>query len=209
MSAEAVNRFRDSMVMNYDRWHDGEGFDLAALREMSPEELATIRTILRSSDRTWRELEALAVIDELRGTDDVRDSLDAPPADGNRIKAADLLFEQKKLSKTEYEEIICRAIRALTTHDSATTRILLCAQGLPTEAVKQALLWASWNRTDAAFHCAARLIYLCGKSESPISFEHRPLLFDLQPNNSSFTRQAAFEKLCSLIGMELDTDQPY
>ncbi|MDB5325827.1 MAG: hypothetical protein JWM57_1396 [Phycisphaerales bacterium] len=209
MSAEAVKRFYDSMPMNFDRWHDGTGFDLDALRDMTPEELAAVRVTLKSGRRTWRELEALAAIDSLTGTDEVRHALDKDDSPENQIKAANLLFESDKLDQADYEARLCQSIRRLGTHDAITTRVLLYAQGLPTDAVKQALLWASWNRTDAAFHSAALLIYLCGKSEDQLSFEHRPLLFDLQPSNSSLTRQAAFEKLCRLTGLELDTSQPY
>lgn len=208
MSAEAVKRFRDSMVLDYDAWRDGTGYDLAALRQMSPGELAETKTLLKGRDSSWRELDALAVIDELTGGREIEAELESPDL-GPRIKAANLLFENGKLAQADYETRLCRAVRELTSHEPVCTRVLLYCQGLPTENVKQALLWASWNRTDAAFHCAALLIYLCGKSQSPISFEHRPLLFDLQPNNSHFTRQAAFDRLCVLVGMELDTDQPY
>ena len=35
----AVRRFERSMVMDYEKWHDGTGYDLEALKEATPDEL--------------------------------------------------------------------------------------------------------------------------------------------------------------------------
>ena len=39
-ASSAVERFRESMAMNYERWHDGIGYDLEILKTATPEELA-------------------------------------------------------------------------------------------------------------------------------------------------------------------------
>lgn len=57
----AYERFRASMTIGLDAWRDGTGYDLAALREMTAEELKSVRTVLQSRD-DWRDAEALAAI---------------------------------------------------------------------------------------------------------------------------------------------------
>ncbi len=41
-----LRRFEQSMIMDYEKWHDGIGYDLNALREASPSERETIEKIL-------------------------------------------------------------------------------------------------------------------------------------------------------------------
>ena len=107
----------------------------------------------------------------------------------------------------EFEALLCDEIRKLNGSGDGSIRVLLEAEAMPTEKVKQALLWSSWNSTDDSQSCAARLLYLCGKAEDQLAWAHRPLLFKLQPNNSHFARKEAFDTLCAMCGMELDTSQ--
>ena len=81
------------------------------------------------------------------------------------------------------------------------------AEDHPTPAVKQALLWASWNRTECAPHCAGVVCYLAGVAREPFDWSLRPLFLRLGPHNSYFERKAAFDELCKLVAMELDTSQ--
>lgn len=57
----AFERFRASMIIGLDAWRDGTGYDLAALREMTAEELQSARVLLQSRN-DWRDAEALAAI---------------------------------------------------------------------------------------------------------------------------------------------------
>ncbi|MCB1123457.1 MAG: hypothetical protein KJT03_18030, partial [Verrucomicrobiae bacterium] len=56
-------RFKASMVMDFERWHDGIGYDLELLKSASPEELAEIEAILLAQPvDDWRDVEALAAL---------------------------------------------------------------------------------------------------------------------------------------------------
>lgn len=58
----AYQRFIASMAMDVDTWRDGIGYDLDALRELTPDERESIRAMLKG--RTdWRDAEALAALD--------------------------------------------------------------------------------------------------------------------------------------------------
>ncbi|MBC7783270.1 MAG: hypothetical protein H7144_05470, partial [Burkholderiales bacterium] len=192
MADGAYKRFIDSMVMDFDKWHDGIGFDLSALKEMSPDDLKTIVTVLLGRDQTWREIEALAAIGDERARQSVRKSADDPESPDNRLVAMEELHRAGEMP--DIEQRLCREIRKLAGDGAGLTKALLMAQRYPTDQVKQALLWSTWNSTTASLHCAATLLYLCGVAKDQLGFEHRPLLFDLTPNNNHFTRQAAFDK---------------
>lgn len=47
--------------MSFDRWHDGEGYDLAAIDEMTPEERASLAQLLQNRS-DWRDVRALAYL---------------------------------------------------------------------------------------------------------------------------------------------------
>lgn len=207
MSAEAVKRFRDSMVMDFDMWHDGEGFDLSAIDDMTVQERKDLAALLRSGQKTWRELEALAALDLEDVATIIEDTSRTDASADNRMTAAAALHERGRMSRDDFEAKVCDEIRKLDKPGDGSVRILLEAQSLASVKVKQALLWSSWNRTEMSMLCAALVLYLCGKAEDPLAWSHREWLFDLQPNNSYFTRKKAFDKVCGLIGMELDTSQ--
>lgn len=55
-------RFERSMVMDFDKWHDGTGYDLRALHEASAEERAEIEAVLRHAPKVLSEDERGAVL---------------------------------------------------------------------------------------------------------------------------------------------------
>src|SRR5262249_46830232 len=56
---DAASRFLSSMVMTFDMWHDGIGYDLDALAEVQPSSLAAIETaLINHKPRDWRDIEA-------------------------------------------------------------------------------------------------------------------------------------------------------
>jgi len=211
-SKPAYDRFVDSMVMDYDKWHDGIGYDLAALREMSPDDRASVSQTLRIREQTWRELEALAVLAELdagpaqpsQSRQAIEASLKDDKAD-TRLAAAELLRQQGRMK--DFDQFLAREIRNLNRIEQGLTRALLLAEQYPSETVKQALLYASWNRTECATHCAALLCYLAGVATSPFDWSLRPLFLRLGPNNSYFERKAAFDELSEKVNMTLDESQ--
>ncbi len=207
MSAEAVKRFRDSMVMDFDMWHDGNGFDLSAIDDMTAEERRDLAYELNAGEKTWRELEALAALDMEDVDTIIEETSKMSESSNNRITAAAALHDRGKMKNEAFEELLCNEIRKLAGKGDGSIKVLLEAEAMPTEKVKQALLWSSWNSTDDSMSCAARLLYLRGKAEDQLAWSHREWLFDIQPTNSYFTRKRAFDKLCELCGMTLDESQ--
>jgi hypothetical protein len=69
----ALDRFRESMRIDYERWHDGIGYDLDALRAMSPLARSVIETSL-TPPGGWRDVEALAELDTVTAADTLREA---------------------------------------------------------------------------------------------------------------------------------------
>ena len=61
--ASPYERFRRSMDIGFEEWHDGIGYDLDALAEATPEDRTAIETLLvPRAGNDWRDVEALAAL---------------------------------------------------------------------------------------------------------------------------------------------------
>ncbi|HEX8339280.1 MAG TPA: hypothetical protein VF624_00075 [Tepidisphaeraceae bacterium] len=223
----AYERFRQSQVPCFDQWHDGTGFDQAAIAEMTPAERVTVRRQLAGVQATWREIEALEVLrdhaaahpeengvepagHELtpRGGEAVRqiDRATARAAASGerdtRLAAAETLHRQGKLP--EMDKVIAREISDnMETVADGCVRALRLAEAFPTPAVKQALLYASNFRNETAMHCAALLCYLCGKAKEPFDWSMRPFFLKFHADSNSLTRGEAMAELQAMTGLTL------
>jgi len=75
----AVQQFRRSMAIDHRKWHDGEGYDIGAIRSAAPEDRAQIEAILvERGVRDWRDVEALAAVGSPRAQAVLRDALRSP-----------------------------------------------------------------------------------------------------------------------------------
>ena len=59
-----MSRFIESMKIDYEKWHDGIGYDLKALAEANREEGEKIeRILINRNPLDWRDIQALAILD--------------------------------------------------------------------------------------------------------------------------------------------------
>jgi len=117
-----------------------------------------------------------------------------------RLAASEALHSRGRLP--DLEPALIRELRMLNRPEDGLFRILRLAEAHPTPAVRQALLWASWNQTDCAPECARLLLKLTGGPDAVAAFS--PTLPKLGLHNSYFDRKAAFDALCQRLGMTLD-----
>jgi hypothetical protein len=120
-----------------------------------------------------------------------------------RLAAAEALHSQQRLD--DIDVFLAGQIRKLHRLDDGLERALRLAGAFPTDAVKQALLWASCNATVCAPHCAATLLRLCEEQE-PFGDGVQQMLQKLDRHNSSFDRADAMAQLCARVSMTLDDD---
>jgi hypothetical protein len=171
--SDAYQRFLDSTVMNYEKWHDGEGYDLAVLDELTEAERQKAEALMLGRIIEWREIEVLERLNSAKSWEAIRDTYEHARESDTRLAAAVALERAGKLDRP-IDEVIAQAIMKLRTIEGGLTRALLLAEEHPTVLVKHALLHASEIKSEAAMHCAALLCFLCGKAKEPFDWELRP-----------------------------------
>jgi hypothetical protein len=153
---------------------------------------------------TWRDVEALAAINSPKS----RAAVDAASKDylsiDTRLAAAEVMNREGRLP--DLDTFLAREIRQLSNPSMGLQRAIEMARRHPSETVKQALLWASYNTTECAPHCAGLLLTLTGAAKEPFDEKLKQMLQKLDLHNSYFDRKAAFDELCGLVKMELNYD---
>jgi hypothetical protein len=201
MSSDAYSRFVASLELDYDRSHDGDGYDLDALAHIDKSERGDAVHLLADRDVTWREIEALETIDIPPAFMAIKRVLRDSDSINTRLAAAEALDNLGKLEQP-IDVVLAREVRNLDAVHDGCTRALLLAEQHPTDDVKQALLAASHGRTESAMHCAGVLCYLAGVGKEPFDWDLRPLFLRLGPDEPEADREAAFRELCTLVKME-------
>ena len=103
-----------------------------------------------------------------------------------------------------FEATLAREIRHLYRPDDGLERAMALAAAHPTETIRQALLWASYNATLCAQRCARQLLVITGAATEPFDADLDAVLSKLGRYASHFEREAAFTELSRRVGMVLD-----
>ena len=188
MPTPEFQRFLDSMVIGYVQWHDGDGYNLEALAALAAEELVSAETVLIThlvNNADWRDIEALAAL----GTAGAITAIKAATKHSNReVRNLALEIMSATVSEqtgTELEDEIVRAVEK---------GALDLAKSHPTPRVKRALLdCARLGDSTTRVNAAALLMYLCGKSEEPFDWNHRPFFLRFQTDDNQELRAAWME----------------
>ncbi len=106
-----------------------------------------------------------------------------------------------------FEVVLAREIRRLYGPEDGLDRALRLAASHPTETIRQALLWASYNATLCAQRCAGLLLVLTGAATEPFDADVQSMLGKLGKHTSDFARSDGFADLCKRVGMVLDQSQ--
>ena len=198
----ALRRFVSSIVPVWKQWADGQRYDAAALKEISVPQRDQAVSLLTDRDITWREVEALAAIDTPQARAAVAAAAQHHLSIDTRLAAAAVMHQQGRLA--EVDKFVARQLHLLDRPANGMARALAMAERYPSEVVKQALLWASYNSTECAPECARLLIRLTGAAREPFDENVQKILLKLDLYNSYFDRKAAFDELCRLTAMKLD-----
>lgn len=199
-SSPAYEKFVQSMKIGYNEWHDGTGYDLKALRELSEDELKQAETLLISrKDKDWRDIEALAVLNTPRAVEALKECLQSPNIDV-RLFAVRYLKEKNILDRVE--EVLVNTLPS-TKIGQGLTYALALAKDYPTEAIKQKLLWCSVHgNDDIRVHCAAMALFLYGKAASEFDVNQK-IVFKFGVKDKA-KRIEAFPELCQILGISPD-----
>jgi hypothetical protein len=192
-SAKAWKKFESSMVIGFDQWHDGLGYDLDALNELDEKDRRRAESLLASrlqgSGAGWRDVEAMAALD----TPGAKAALKAALKHSSRevrMQAAEYAEEPKTGAALEQE--IVSALRS-GQQGSAELRALDQAAWNPSPAVRDALLWAAKRGPDIMRVNAAMVLleHYCGVKDV---WGERPWVLKLI-EDSRDEQKAAYQKL--------------
>lgn len=195
--SDALRRFNDSMVMTYERWHDGEGYDLTALRELPPLELAEVeQRLVANALQGWREIEALAALNTPRAQEALRQALKRGNAE---IRGAVLRYAPDLADPDERTQAIIAAIKTADVYEGLTGVLDAVQQHHPPEVIDALLKAVRTAPPVAAGHYAGMLLYLHGKASEPFDWAHRPFLLRFSSEDAA-ERKAAYAELQKRIG---------
>jgi hypothetical protein len=169
MPTPEYQRFLDSMIIGYEQWHDGDGYDLEALAALKDEERGSAETVLITHLATkagWRDVEALDAL----GTPGAMAAVKAATKHGNpevRNQALEIMAAASpEQAGPQLEDDIVHAVER---------GALDLAESHPTPRVKRALLdCARLSNPTTRVNAAAMLMYLCGKADEPFDWNQRP-----------------------------------
>jgi len=200
MPDEAYQLFLDSMAMNFDKWHDGIGYDLEALGRLGLKERASIEELLIKNLEhagDWRDVEALIAL----GTASAHAAVDKARFHTKtqvRNYALRRTLDNQDLRDTTTSEITELEEQVILAVEHGDFKI---AEFMPTMRVKRALLDYT-RRGDSEFRgsAAALLLYLCGQASEPYDWSQRPF-FLLFSNDDQRVVQQAWEHLRKRTGI--------
>lgn len=195
-------RFKRSLHITYEEWHDGIGYDLGAIREASPEDLASIEALLlERGTRDWRDVEALAALRSPRAREALRSAMTSRSCQvalAVARHAADLLTESERVA------LIVRGLEQATFHEGLTQALDQAENHHPAPVTEALLRGAARREPEVAVHFAAMLMFLHGLVETAFDWELRPFFLAFHTRDSK-TREAAFRRLCRKVSVEAQT----
>ena len=195
-SLTPLQRFKTSMNIGFEEWHDGIGYNIPAIRLASQEELDEIEKILiNHRPRDWRDIEALAEINTKRSRETIKDVIkDQNPV----LRIAVIRFTPDLITDNERTQSIIYALQN-TEIFSGFSNLLEEVEIYHPKKVKEALIKGLLNRTgDVAVHFAAMLFYLYGKAKEPFDWKQRPFFLRFNTENRK-KRVKVFRELCQKL----------
>ncbi len=195
-SVEAVSdplkRFLASMTITYEKWHDGEGYDVDALKQLNETDLKTAEKVLIDhSPRDWRDIEALAHIDSPTARTVVIDALKHRDP---QIRQTAMNYAADEVDPKDRERLLIKTLQSDNLFGGLSQAIDEAEEFHP-PAVVDALFKGALERDgEAAVHFAALLFYIHGVSTEAFDWNHRP--FFLKFHSEGVEREAVFRELC-------------
>ena len=192
-------RFERSMKIDYEKWHDGIGYDLEALRECSPKEKQLIEEKLaKKSPLDWRDIEALAEL----GTPLSIETLQRAKSDSNpEICMAVIRFAPNLVTDAERTASILSSLKIAKPYEGLTQTLDQVEEFHPKEVIDGLLHGSLEREGEVAEQFAAMLFFIFGKSSDPFDWDHRPFFLRFNTEYAE-DRRKAFRELCGIIGVK-------
>ena len=188
----ALDRFVRSLFIDYEKWHDGVGFDLDALREVTPTERVVAESRLDAT-HDWRDVEALAVLAELGSASAERSLRDALKSGSNEIRLAIMKHAPHLVDDAVRTEMLVNALEVATPFDAFTDTLEQVERFHPPPVVDALWRGIDTRQGDVAVHYAAMLAFIYRKADSAFDWSMRPLFLKFNTTSSAERRAATAE----------------
>lgn len=177
----AYTRFKKSTILDYDAWHDGEPYDIAALADVTAEERDLLTDELcEKSSLDWRDVEALRALATPKALKRVGAAAETQ-TDGGGIEA---FFDDVAQGwSPEVEARFIEKLERVQSMTGALDRLYDIAEAHPTPAVIAQLLRNARIHSDPVvrYSMGAFLLELTGHADTRHTMDEaiRPHLLDL------------------------------
>jgi hypothetical protein len=202
LPSDAYKKFMASTIMDYEKWHDGIGYDLEAFKQMTPQEQAnTVAEFKRKSNPDWRDVEVFEIAGTAEADAALREALDHGPPEA-RLHAMQTLAEQGRLA--DVDERLAKMLDRVSAFDGLDPALRMAEEHRGPK-VKMALLRGARSRPEVAVHYAAMLYYYAGLAKEAFDWDHRPFFLRFGADTPPQDRKSAFLELCEKIGVDPQT----
>ncbi|MES1228436.1 MAG: hypothetical protein ABUL72_07165 [Armatimonadota bacterium] len=193
MASDALHRFRESMQIDYEKWHDGIGYDLDAIDELDARgQKEAERLLIPRAGNDWRDLEAL---DRLGTPGAVKAILDVRKKGSAEMRLRAYGYGPAA-KESDWDSVIVDLLKVAKPYEGLTVATSAALEH-PSAAVVAELWRHVVSPSEIAYHAAETLACIAGASEDPYDFTHRPLLLRVQ-GPDTVERKAAVKELQDL-----------
>jgi hypothetical protein len=187
------------MNIGYMEWHDGIGYDIAALNAASEEDKKKIEAILLARGvLDWRDVEALAALKTQAADSALSQALETGSAEIRMAihrDAPHLLTDQTRTKS------LINALETADFYSGLSQSLDEAIKHHPPEVIKTLIHCALHRDGLIAVHFAALLFYLHGKADSKFDAKHHPFFLRFTTKNPA-ERQAALDELREIIALK-------
>jgi hypothetical protein len=192
-----VARFRSSMVIDYEKWHDGIGYDLSLIKSATPEERAEIEKILLARNASdWRDVEALAALNSTAARKALKGALKSSKAE---ITVAVMNHAPELVPEATRIRTLVAALRSAEFYGGLSGALSQVETFHPPAIIAELFRGALERQGGVGVHFAAMLMFLHGKAESAFDWAQRPFFLRFNATQRD-EREAVFLELCEKIG---------
>ena len=197
-SLTPFQRFKASMNIGFEEWHDGIGYDIEALRMVSQAERDAIEQILINHyPRDWRDIEALAEINTKSARETIKEAMKDP---NPVVRIAVTRYAPELVTDSERTRSIVNALGSVEVF-FGLAQVLDEVESYHPEEVKEALIKGLLTREgDIAVLYAGMLFHLFGKAEDPFDWGRKPFFLRFNTENRE-ERVKVFRELCQKLGI--------
>jgi hypothetical protein len=187
------------MKIDYEKWHDGIGYDLEALKKASNSEREVIeRILLDRKHPDWRDIEALATLD----TPGAHLALKSYLLGGkNEVNIAVLRFAPELVDDELRTKLIVQALKSACFYYGLRQTLDIVETYHPKEVVRELFHGLLKREGGVAVHFAAMLFYIYGKAETSFDMKHRAFFLKFNTEKTS-ERKTIFQELCKKIDVD-------